>query len=115
MHPDVTSETADCCPECGISSAAVLVLVALVLALPGLGDLRRHLAHATPGWVASGAALGLLFALSYGGELPLGVLPTDGLAAQLPDRDGRTGRQLADVSQRRRRTGLMTPTSAPGV
>ena len=47
------------------SAAAVLVLVALVLALPGLADLRRHLAHAAPGWVAGGVALELLSALAY--------------------------------------------------
>jgi uncharacterized membrane protein YbhN (UPF0104 family) len=47
------------------SAAAVLVLVALVLALPGLGKLRDHLAHAAPGWVAGGAALEVLSALSY--------------------------------------------------
>jgi hypothetical protein len=46
-------------------AVAVLVLVALVLALPGLTDLPRHLAHATPGWVASGVAFELLSALSY--------------------------------------------------
>jgi uncharacterized membrane protein YbhN (UPF0104 family) len=47
------------------TAAAALVLVALVLALPGLGNLRRNLAHAAPGWVAAGAALELLSALSY--------------------------------------------------
>jgi hypothetical protein len=43
----------------------VLVLAALVLALPGLGKLRGHLAHAAPGWVAGAAALEVLSALSY--------------------------------------------------
>ncbi|HEY3728184.1 MAG TPA: lysylphosphatidylglycerol synthase transmembrane domain-containing protein [Solirubrobacteraceae bacterium] len=43
----------------------MLVLVALVLALPGLGSLRAHLAHAAPGWVAAGAAFELLSALCY--------------------------------------------------
>jgi uncharacterized membrane protein YbhN (UPF0104 family) len=43
----------------------VLVLVALVLALPGLGDVRRHLAHATPAWVGGGVALEVLSTLSY--------------------------------------------------
>lgn len=47
------------------AAVAVLVLVALVLALPGLAKVRRHLAHAAPGWVAGGAALELLSALSY--------------------------------------------------
>ena len=47
------------------TAGAVLVLVALVLALPGLAKLRRHLAHAAPAWVAGGVALELLSALSY--------------------------------------------------
>ncbi|MGH2893639.1 MAG: lysylphosphatidylglycerol synthase transmembrane domain-containing protein, partial [Solirubrobacteraceae bacterium] len=47
------------------TAAAVLVVIALVLALPGLGNLRRHLAHAAPGWVAGGMALELLSALCY--------------------------------------------------
>ena len=47
------------------TAGAVLVLVALVLAVPGLGKLRAHLSHATPGWVAGGVALELLSALSY--------------------------------------------------
>jgi uncharacterized membrane protein YbhN (UPF0104 family) len=47
------------------AAVAVLVLVAVVLALPGLGNLRGYLAHASPGWVAGGAALELLSALSY--------------------------------------------------
>jgi uncharacterized membrane protein YbhN (UPF0104 family) len=47
------------------TAAALVVLVALVLALPGLGTLRGHLAHAAPGWVAGGAALELLSVLSY--------------------------------------------------
>lgn len=47
------------------SAAGVLVLVALVLALPGLGELRAHLSHAAPGWVAGGVALEVLSALSY--------------------------------------------------
>src|SRR5437588_9734476 len=47
------------------SAAAVLVLVGLVLTLPGLGELRAHLAHAAPGWVVGGAALEVLSVLSY--------------------------------------------------
>ncbi len=43
----------------------MLALVALVLALPGLGGLRGHLAHAAPGWLVAGAALEVLSALSY--------------------------------------------------
>jgi hypothetical protein len=39
---------------------AVLVLVALVRALPGLGKVREDLAHAAPGWVAGAAGLELL-------------------------------------------------------
>jgi hypothetical protein len=46
-------------------AGAVLVLVTLVLAVPGLGKLRAHLSHAAPGWVAGGVALELLSALSY--------------------------------------------------
>ena len=46
------------------SAAAVLVLVGLVLTLPGLGELRAHLAHAAPGWVVGGAALEVLSVLS---------------------------------------------------
>ena len=47
------------------TAAAALVLVALVLALPGLGRLRAHLSHAAPRWVAAAALLELLAALSY--------------------------------------------------
>jgi uncharacterized membrane protein YbhN (UPF0104 family) len=47
------------------TAAAVLVLVALVLALPGAAKLRRHLAHAAPGRVAGRAALELLSVFSY--------------------------------------------------
>ena len=47
------------------SAVAAFVLVGLVLALPGLGRLRSHLAHAAPGWVAVGAALEVLSALCY--------------------------------------------------
>jgi uncharacterized protein (TIRG00374 family) len=44
---------------------AVVVLGALVLAAPGLGELRSHLAHAAPGWVAAAVAFELLSAASY--------------------------------------------------
>ena len=47
------------------TAGAALLVVALVLAVPGLGKLRAHLAHAAPGWVAVGVALELLSALSY--------------------------------------------------
>jgi uncharacterized membrane protein YbhN (UPF0104 family) len=47
------------------TAVAVLVLVALVFALPGLGNVRSNLAHAAPGWMAGAAALELLSALSY--------------------------------------------------
>lgn len=47
------------------TAAAALVLVAVALALPGLGKLRTQLAHAAPGWVAAGAALEVLSAISY--------------------------------------------------
>jgi uncharacterized membrane protein YbhN (UPF0104 family) len=47
------------------TAGAALVLVAPVLAVPGLGNLRASLAHAEPGWVARGVALELLSALSY--------------------------------------------------
>ena len=35
------------------TAVAVVVLVALVLALPGLGNVRGDLAHAAPGWMAA--------------------------------------------------------------
>lgn len=47
------------------SGAAALVVVVLVLALPGLGELRGHLAHAALGWVVAGVALEVLSTLSY--------------------------------------------------
>jgi hypothetical protein len=47
------------------TAGAVLALVALVLAVPGLEKLRTHLSHAAPGGVAGGVALELLSALSY--------------------------------------------------
>jgi uncharacterized protein (TIRG00374 family) len=47
------------------TAAVALVLVAVALALPGLGKLRTQLAHAAPGWVAAGAALEVLSAISY--------------------------------------------------
>ena len=47
------------------TAGAALVLLALVLAVPGLGKLRAHLSNAAPGWVAGGVALALLSALSY--------------------------------------------------
>ena len=47
------------------TAGAVLVLVALVFALLGLGEVRSHLTHAAPGWVAGAAALEVLWALSY--------------------------------------------------
>ncbi len=47
------------------TAAAALVLVAVALALPGLGKLRTQLAHAAPAWVAAGAALEVLSAISY--------------------------------------------------
>ncbi|MGB0091196.1 MAG: TIGR00374 family protein, partial [Solirubrobacteraceae bacterium] len=47
------------------TAGAALLVLALVLAVPGLGKLRAHLSHAAPGWVAVGVALELLSALSY--------------------------------------------------
>ncbi len=41
------------------------VLVAVVLAAPGLGALRTKLKHASPGWLMLGIVLELLSALSY--------------------------------------------------
>jgi uncharacterized membrane protein YbhN (UPF0104 family) len=49
-----------------IELALVLVVVVVAVLLgPGLGDLRRHLAHASVGWVAAGVGFELLSALSY--------------------------------------------------
>jgi uncharacterized membrane protein YbhN (UPF0104 family) len=46
--------------------ALVVVAIAiLVRILPGLGDLRRHLAHAKPGWLVAGVGLEVLSTLSY--------------------------------------------------
>jgi uncharacterized membrane protein YbhN (UPF0104 family) len=42
-----------------------LVIAIVVLVGPGLGDLRRQLAHASPGWLVLGVALEVLSALSY--------------------------------------------------
>ena len=43
----------------------VVAVVVLVRVLPGLARLRSDLAHASPGWLAAGAGLELLSALSY--------------------------------------------------
>jgi uncharacterized membrane protein YbhN (UPF0104 family) len=46
--------------------ALVLVAVVVLVRLgPGLGSLRKHLADASPGWVAAGVGFELLSALSY--------------------------------------------------
>lgn len=46
--------------------ALVGLLIAIVVLIgPGLGDLRSHLAHATPAWLVAGVALEVLSALSY--------------------------------------------------
>jgi uncharacterized membrane protein YbhN (UPF0104 family) len=46
--------------------AAVLVAVVVVVALgPGLGSLRSHLAHASPGWLVVAIAFEVLSTLSY--------------------------------------------------
>jgi uncharacterized membrane protein YbhN (UPF0104 family) len=42
-----------------------LALGALVVLGPGFGDVRRRLAHASPGWVVAAAGLEVLSALSY--------------------------------------------------
>ncbi|HKO26864.1 MAG TPA: lysylphosphatidylglycerol synthase transmembrane domain-containing protein [Solirubrobacteraceae bacterium] len=46
-------------------ACVVIVVVLVVLLGPGLGSLRRHLADASPGWVAAGVGFELLSALSY--------------------------------------------------
>src|SRR5512140_3527897 len=43
----------------------VAVVIAVVLAAPGLGDLRTELKDASPGWFALGIVLELLSMLSY--------------------------------------------------
>jgi uncharacterized protein (TIRG00374 family) len=45
--------------------ALVLVVVAAVTLLPGLGELRSRLAHASPGWLVLGVALKLLSGFGY--------------------------------------------------
>jgi uncharacterized membrane protein YbhN (UPF0104 family) len=45
--------------------ALIAVVIAVVLAAPGLESLRDRLRHAAPGWLALGVALELLSALSY--------------------------------------------------
>ena len=47
-----------------LGALAALVVAAIVL-LPGLGGLRSQFAHAQPGWIALGAGLEVLSALSY--------------------------------------------------
>jgi uncharacterized membrane protein YbhN (UPF0104 family) len=49
----------------GQIGAVVVVVTVALLVLPGLGTLRRLLAHASPEWVTAGLALELLSALSY--------------------------------------------------
>jgi uncharacterized membrane protein YbhN (UPF0104 family) len=45
---------------------ALLVVIGLIAALaPGLGDVRRLLAHAEPGWLVAGVALEFLSGVSY--------------------------------------------------
>lgn len=43
--------------------ALVLAVVAAVTLLPGLGELRSRLAHASPGWLVLGVALKVLSGL----------------------------------------------------
>jgi uncharacterized protein (TIRG00374 family) len=43
----------------------IVVAVAIVTLVPGLGKLRTQFAHAQPGWIAIGCALEVLSALSY--------------------------------------------------
>jgi uncharacterized membrane protein YbhN (UPF0104 family) len=45
--------------------ALLVVLVLIALLTPGLGEVRRHLAEATPGWIALGVALEALSCASY--------------------------------------------------
>lgn len=46
-------------------AAAAAAITAVVLAAPGLGELRGRLAHASPGWLLAGIGLEVLSALSY--------------------------------------------------
>jgi uncharacterized protein (TIRG00374 family) len=45
--------------------ALVVVVVAAVTLLPGLGELRQRLEHASPGWLVLGVALKILSGLGY--------------------------------------------------
>ena len=50
----------------GLQVGALIALLGLVALLaPGLGDVRHHLAHAAPGWVAAAVALQVLSCGSY--------------------------------------------------
>jgi len=46
-------------------AGVAIVITAVVLAVPGLGELRARLAHASPGWLALGVGLELMSVLSY--------------------------------------------------
>jgi uncharacterized membrane protein YbhN (UPF0104 family) len=46
-------------------AAIVVVIVVLVVVGPGLGGLREHIAHASPGWLVLGVFFEVLSALSY--------------------------------------------------
>jgi uncharacterized membrane protein YbhN (UPF0104 family) len=48
-----------------IAVGLLIVLVAVITLLPGLGGLRTRLAHASPGWLALGALLKLLSGFGY--------------------------------------------------
>jgi uncharacterized protein (TIRG00374 family) len=48
-----------------IGASVLLVVVALIVLLPGLGELRSLLARAKPGWLALGAGLKVLSGLGY--------------------------------------------------
>ena len=50
--------------------AVVVVVAVAVVVLPGLGTLRRRLAHASPGCLTAGAAFEVLSALSSSSAAP---------------------------------------------
>jgi uncharacterized membrane protein YbhN (UPF0104 family) len=118
-------------------AVAVLVVIAVVTLLPGLGGLRTRLEHARPGWLALGVALKLLSGLGYVavfrmifcrrmswrvstqvGMSELGanaLLPTGGagglaLGAWALKRGGMAGREIA-----RRTVSFFLLTSVPNV
>jgi hypothetical protein len=87
------------------TAGAALVLLALVLAVPGLVKLRVSLENAAPGWVLAGIALEVLSALSY--VVIFRSVFCERMGWRLSYQIGMAEQsgQLAAVGQRRRRAG----------